>query len=97
MKECIRACILIKHWSYHITIYNSLEKRNFFLLWCFLFIMDIEEEKQLIEEIIKNRRLPYSIEILNVEGNKITVRNNFGSTMVYFKEGENYILGKKLD
>ena len=59
--------------------------------------MDVEEEKQLIEEIIKNRRLPYSIEILNVEGNKITVRNNFGSTMVYFKEGENYILGEKLD
>jgi hypothetical protein len=59
--------------------------------------MDVKEEKQLIEEIIKNRRLPYSIEILNVEGKKITVRNNFGSTLVYFKEGENYILGEKVD
>jgi len=54
--------------------------------------MDPQEEKQIIEEILKTRRLPYSIELLDVQGDKYTVRNNFGSTMVYVKKGEEYIL-----
>ncbi len=58
--------------------------------------MDYEEEKQIAEEIMKGRRLPYSIEILNVEGNKITVRNNFGSTMIYIKKGDNYFLEQEI-
>ena len=53
--------------------------------------MDPKEEKEIIESIIRDRRLPYSIELLEVNGNKYTVRNNFGSTTVYVKKGENFI------
>ncbi|MFX1356255.1 MAG: hypothetical protein ACFFA8_03140 [Promethearchaeota archaeon] len=59
--------------------------------------MDLKEEKKIIEEIMKERRLPYSIEILDIEGNKYTVRNNFGSTMVYLKKGDTYFLEDELD
>jgi hypothetical protein len=58
--------------------------------------MDYDEEKQIIEEIIKSRCLPYSIEILNIEGNKITVRNNFGSTIIYYKKGDIYLLEQEM-
>lgn len=54
--------------------------------------MEPAEEKKIVDEIIKNRRLSYSIEILEVEGDKYTVRNNFGSTIVYRKKGKNYLL-----
>ncbi len=54
--------------------------------------MDLEEEKKIIDEILKQRRLPYSVEVLDVQGNKYTIRNNFGSTIVYVKKGENYFL-----
>ncbi len=54
--------------------------------------MDLEEEKKIISEIIKHRRIPYSIELLDIDGDKITVRNNFGSTITYFKKGDDYIL-----
>jgi len=47
--------------------------------------MDALEEKRIVEEILKNRRIPYSIELLEVDDNKYTVRNNFGSTVVYIK------------
>ena len=59
--------------------------------------MDPAEEKQIIEEILKSRRLPYSIELLDVQGDKYTVRNNFGSTIVYIKKGELYYLEDELD
>jgi len=48
--------------------------------------MDPEEEKKILNDIIKHRRIPYSIELLEVDGNKITVRNNFGSTITYLKK-----------
>ena len=54
--------------------------------------MDPKEEKEIIESIIKDRRLPYSIELLEVDGNKYTVRNNFGSTVIYIKKGEKFLL-----
>jgi len=54
--------------------------------------MDPKEEKEIIESIIKDRRLPYSIELLEVDGNKYTVRNNFGSTVIYIKKGESFLL-----
>jgi hypothetical protein len=54
--------------------------------------MEPAEEKKIVDEIIKNRRLSYSIEILEVEGDKYTVRNNFGSTIVYHKKGNKYFL-----
>lgn len=58
--------------------------------------MDPAEEKKIVNEIIKDRRLSYSIEILEVEGDKYTVRNNFGSTIIYHKKGKNYFLEDEL-
>jgi hypothetical protein len=54
--------------------------------------MDFEEEKKIIEEIMNQRRLSYSIEILDVQGDKYTIRNNFGSTIIYMKKGDNFLL-----
>ena len=54
--------------------------------------MTPQEEKEILEEIIKRRRLPYSIELIDVQGDRFTVRNNFGSTTVYIKKGEDYII-----
>ena len=54
--------------------------------------LDETERKKVIEEIIKRRRLPYSIELVDVQGDKFSVRNNFGSTIVYIKKGEDFIL-----
>jgi hypothetical protein len=58
--------------------------------------MDPIEEKRIVEEILQNRRLPYSIELLDVEGEKYTVRNNFGSTVVYYKKEDGYYLESEL-
>ena len=52
----------------------------------------VENEKAIINEIIKQRRLPYSVELVENDGDRYTVRNNFGSTMVYIKKGEEFIL-----
>ena len=52
----------------------------------------VENEKAIINEIIKQRRLPYSVELIEIDGDRVTVRNNFGSTMVYIRKGEQYIL-----
>jgi hypothetical protein len=59
--------------------------------------MDALEEKRIVEEILENRRLPYSIELLEVDDNKYTVRNNFGSTVVYIKQDDNFYLEDELD
>ena len=59
--------------------------------------MDALEEKTIVEEILKNRRIPYSIELLEVDKNKYTIRNNFGSTVVYVKKDDNYYLEEELD
>ena len=59
--------------------------------------MDSKEEKEIIEDILNKRRLSYSIEILDVQGNKYTVRNNFGSTMVYIKKDDDYFLEEELE
>ena len=53
--------------------------------------MSEEDLKKISDEIIKQRRLPYAIEIQCIEGDRITVQNSFGSTIVYLKKGENYI------
>ena len=59
--------------------------------------MDALEEKRIVEDILKNRRIPYSIELLEVDDNKYTVRNNFGSTVVYIKQDDNFYLEEELD
>jgi hypothetical protein len=58
--------------------------------------MDPQEEKQIIEEIMKQRRLPYSIEIVEDQRDKITVRTGFGSTITYFKKDDKYFLEEEL-
>ena len=58
--------------------------------------MDALEEKEIVEDILKNRRIPYSIELLEVDDNKYTVRNNFGSTVVYIKKDDKYYLEEEL-
>ncbi|MHA1240203.1 MAG: hypothetical protein ACTSQU_05350 [Promethearchaeota archaeon] len=59
--------------------------------------MDALEEKKIVEDILQNRRIPYSIELLEVDDNKYTVRNNFGSTVVYIKQDDNFYLEEELD
>ena len=54
--------------------------------------MDSQEEKKIIEEIMSQRSLSYSIEILDIQGDKYTIRNNFGSSMIYVKKGEYFLL-----
>ena len=54
--------------------------------------MDSKEEKKIIEDILDQRKLSYSIEILDIQGDKYTVRNNFGSTIVYIKKDNSYFL-----
>ena len=54
--------------------------------------MDFEEEKKIIEEILIQRRLSYSIEILDVQGDKYSIRNNFGSTITYIKKDDKFLL-----
>ena len=51
--------------------------------------MDLNEEKKIISEILNQRRLAYSIEVLDVQGDKYIIRNNFGSTITYIKKGDN--------
>lgn len=59
--------------------------------------MDPAEEKRIVEEILKDRALSYSIELLDFEGDKYTVRNTFGSTIIYKKKGSKYFLEDELD
>lgn len=59
--------------------------------------MDLKEEKKIIEDILTQRRLSYSIEILDVQGDKYTVRNNFGSTIIYVKKDDKFYLEDELE
>ncbi|TKJ24604.1 MAG: hypothetical protein CEE42_10260 [Promethearchaeota archaeon Loki_b31] len=59
--------------------------------------MDLTEEKRIVNEILKDRALSYSIELLDVEGDKYTMRNTFGSTIIYKKKGNKYFLEDELD
>ncbi|KKN25663.1 hypothetical protein LCGC14_0882420 [marine sediment metagenome] len=59
--------------------------------------MDLEEEKKIIEDILTQRRLSYSIEIIDVQGDKYTVRNNFGSTIIYVKKDDKFYLEDELE
>ncbi len=59
--------------------------------------MDPAEEKRIVDEILKDRALSYSIELIEVEGDKYTMRNTFGSTIIYKKKGSKYFLEDELD
>ncbi|MFX1573043.1 MAG: hypothetical protein ACFFB0_09860 [Promethearchaeota archaeon] len=58
--------------------------------------MDPSEEKIIVSDILKKRRLSYSIEILDIQGDRYTVRNNFGSTIVYIKKNDDYFLESEI-
>ena len=59
--------------------------------------MDPIEEKKIIDEILKNRRLSYSMEFVEQDGDKFTVRNNFDSKIVYIKKENGYFLEEELE
>jgi hypothetical protein len=59
--------------------------------------MDALEKKQIIQDIINNRRLPYSLDLLEVQGNEYHVVNNFGSEVTYIKKDDQYYLEEELD
>ena len=58
--------------------------------------MDPVEEQQIISEILKDRRLSYSFDIVDVQGDKYTIKNNFGSTIIYYKKGNHFYLENEL-
>ena len=59
--------------------------------------MDEEQEKAIIAEIRESRRLPYSIELISVEGDTYTVRNNWGNEIMYHKKAGRYLLKEELE
>ena len=58
--------------------------------------MDPVEKKKIIQDIVKKRRLPYSLDLIKVQGNEYHVLNNFGSEIIYIKKDENYYLEEDL-
>jgi len=59
--------------------------------------MDPEEKRAVAQEIVRERRLPYSIEVLEEKDNKYRVKNNFGSEITYIKKGDSYYLEEELE
>ncbi|MFO7797442.1 MAG: hypothetical protein R6W84_14960 [Promethearchaeia archaeon] len=59
--------------------------------------MDPEEKRVIAEEIVRSRRLPYSIEVVEVNNNNYKVINNFGSEITYIKKGDTYYLEEELE
>jgi hypothetical protein len=54
--------------------------------------MDAQEERKIVNDIIKDRRLSYSIQLKDVDGDKYIVESNFASTITYIKKGDSYFL-----
>ncbi len=59
--------------------------------------MDKVEKKKIIQDIIRKRRLPYSLDLIEVQGNKYRIVNNFGSEIVYIKKDDEYYLENELE
>ncbi len=59
--------------------------------------MDVEQEKVILEEIRSMKYLPYSMELISVDGDTYTLRNNWGNIIIYIKKGDNYFLKKELE
>ncbi|MBD3255071.1 MAG: hypothetical protein GF383_08250 [Candidatus Lokiarchaeota archaeon] len=51
-----------------------------------------QNEKEIIREIVKQRSLPYSLELIETQGDKYITRNNFGSEITYIKKDDKYLL-----
>lgn len=59
--------------------------------------MESAEKKQIVQDIIEKRRLPYSVELIEIEGDKYKIINNFGSEITYIKKDNNYYLPSELE
>ena len=59
--------------------------------------MDPEEKRVIAQEIVRERRLPYSIEVVEVNNDNYKVINNFGSEITYIKKGDTYFLKEELE
>ncbi|TFG01027.1 MAG: hypothetical protein EU541_00625 [Promethearchaeota archaeon] len=59
--------------------------------------MEPAEKKRIIQEITEKRRLPYSLELIEVNGDEYTVINNFGSEITYIKKNDDYFLRSELE
>jgi len=59
--------------------------------------MDPEEKRVIAQEIVRERRLPYSIEVVEVNNDNYKVINNFGSEITYIKKGDTYYLEEELE
>ncbi len=73
------------------------KKPKIFLRRIILLNMEPAEKKIITQDIIQKRRLPYSVELIEVEGDKYTVVNNFGSEITYIKKDETYFLKEELE
>ncbi|TXT65372.1 MAG: hypothetical protein BAJALOKI3v1_110074 [Promethearchaeota archaeon] len=62
-----------------------------------LINMDPEEKHMIAKEIVRERRLPYSIEVVEENNNKYRVINNFGSETTYIKKDGHYFLEDELE
>ncbi len=59
--------------------------------------MDEEQEKAILEEIRTSRHLPYSTELVSVEGDAFILKNNWGNIIEYVKKGDKFFLKKELE
>jgi hypothetical protein len=62
-----------------------------------LINMDPEEKRMIAKEIVRERRLPYSIEVVEEKNDKYRVINNFGSETTYIKKDGHYFLEDELE
>lgn len=59
--------------------------------------MDEEQENAILVEIRSTKNLPYSIELISVDGDNYTLRNNWGNIIIYTKKGDKYFLKEELE
>lgn len=59
--------------------------------------MDEEQEKVILEEIRSMKYLPYAIELISVDGDTYTLRNDWGNIIIYIKKGDKYFLKEDVE
>lgn len=59
--------------------------------------MDEEQEKEILEEIRNMKYLPYAIELISVDGDTYTLRNDWGNIIIYIKKDDKYFLKEELE
>lgn len=81
------------------SIFNNITFQNhkFYFEKRILIYMEPEEKRAIAKEIVRQRRLPYSIEVVEEKNDKYRVVNNFGSEMTYIKKDGQYFLEEELE